>query len=192
MFVHHMISEMSRSQFVIVWSSKTRQRNTDLTVFLYAVNAPLFLHKWAGWEEAGKPDGSSDGWAERWNAKKKTDAPDEKGCVSGPFGRLGWSPWRSVGCGPAAGACRPLRKKRGLQSARCFLRRVETQAGCTKTWTCWSLNVPHLQQLCCASLTSVFAVWQDVFGYLIAPTHVVLVGLGHSELADWDQRSALR
>lgn len=182
---------MSRSQFVIVWSSKTRQRNTALTVFSSIQwTHPCFCTN--GLDERRLGSQWRMGRKVECNKENKTDAPDEKRCVSGPFGRLGWSPWRSVGCGPAAGACRPLRKKRGLQSARCFLRRVETQAGCTKTWTCWSLNVPHLQQLCCVSLTTVFAVWQDVFGYLIAPTHVVLVGLGHSELADWDQRSALR
>lgn len=40
-----------------------------------------------------------------------------------------------------------------------------------------------------ASLTSVLAVCQDVFGHLVAPAHVVLVRLGHGELADGDQRS---
>lgn len=45
-------------------------------------------------------------------------------------------------------------------------------------------------QLSSAALTSVFAVRQDIFGHLVAPAHVVLVGLGHSEFADWDQRSA--
>lgn len=39
-------------------------------VSLYTVNALLFLYKWAGGEEAGKPDGSNDGWAERWNVTK--------------------------------------------------------------------------------------------------------------------------
>lgn len=66
----------------------------------------------------------------------------------------------------------------------------------------WTNNKVHLhtlnnlfqmlQQLCCESLTSVFAVWQDIFGYLVAPAHVVLIGFRHSELADWDQRSIWR
>lgn len=61
---------------------------------------------------------------------EKLDWIKQRYAVNRPFGRLGRSPWRSVGCGPAAGVCRPLRKTRGLQSARCFLRRVETEAGC--------------------------------------------------------------
>lgn len=49
------------------------------------------------------------------------------------------------------------------------------------------LNLVHV-----ASLTSVFAVGQKVFGHLVAPTHVVLIGLRHSELADRNQWSAWR
>lgn len=121
-----------------------------------------------------------------------------------PFELLGWNPLGSVGCGPAAVVCRPLRKTRGLQSARCVLRTErkewgeDRQAGSSIgrgqtprfTSTGW-LRQKCFQMLYRASLTSVLAVWQDIFGHLVAAAHVVLVRFGHSQLADWDQRSVV-
>lgn len=122
-----------------------------------------------------------------------------------PFELLGWNPLGSVGCGPAAAVCRPLRKTRGLQSARCVLRTERKewgegqQAGSSigrgQTPRFNPTERPHqncFQMLRTVSLTSILAVGQDIFGHLVAAAHVVLVRFRHSQLADWDQRSVDR
>lgn len=64
---------------------------------------------------------------------------------SRPFGLLGWNPWDSVGCGPAAVVCRPLRKTRGLQSVRCVLRAEGGKPG-RKQHQQWTNNEVHLHR----------------------------------------------
>lgn len=135
---------------------------------------------------ARKPDESNNRWTE-WEQTFRTT----------------WM--KSLGlCGLRPCSCRVQASKEDAWATISTLcpvsRRGKTQAGSnissgqTMKFTSTGLNncFQMLQRLCCVSLTSVFAVGQDIFGHLVAPAHVVLVRFGRSQLADWDQRSVRR
>lgn len=166
-------------------SDKNIDKNTDFC----STAAPEYVHENA---------------QQQHDSQRRNYRKSEQESGSRPFGLLGWNPWGSVGCGPAAVVCRPLRKTRGLQSARCVLRterkewgedhQTGSSIGRGQTQRFTSTGRPRqncFQMLRRVSLTSVLAVRQDIFGHLVAAAHVVLVRFGHSQLADWHQRSAV-